>query len=420
MASWRGRRGRRRPDRRAARRRRGAHRQDRGQAEADQARERVAAFALLAGRRAAARSRLDANGRVVQQVQPRAPAPAVASSRSASSRMAVRKRQSAGRAARPAPDAPPPRPTATKASAPTAASPCRRSSATAIWQKVMGEDSLLSRCDQLVTGSNNMTDAGRRDHAVGHEQRHPGLLGLRGAAVTTLARRCSSRRRMRLNKLTALVPVTDELLEDAPWLDSYLRPRRPQKMQSKLNTAIIRGTGVGQPLGILNSAAWSRSPRSPARRPPTPSSPTSSRCGRGCTRPAAATRCGSSIRMRAAAERDGVRCQRRPAKIAGLPAGRRPVGSPYATLMGRPVVPCRGLQHAGRSRRHHPGRLQPVHDPDEGPGHQDRRLDAPLLRPGPHRLPLRVPRRRAAVVGHAITPEFGSNTRSWAVTLEAR
>jgi HK97 family phage major capsid protein len=28
---------------------------------------------------------------------------------------------------------------------------------TAIWQKVMGEDSLLSRCDQLVTGSNNMT-----------------------------------------------------------------------------------------------------------------------------------------------------------------------------------------------------------------------------------------------------------------------
>jgi hypothetical protein len=39
-----------------------------------------------------------------------------------------------------------------------------------------------------------------------------------------------------------LVPMTDELMEDAPALDSYLRAKAPQKMVSKLNTAIVRGT----------------------------------------------------------------------------------------------------------------------------------------------------------------------------------
>jgi HK97 family phage major capsid protein len=53
--------------------------------------------------------------------------------------------------------------------------------------------------------------------------------------------------------LIALVPVTDELLEDAPALDGYLRRKVPDKFMAKLNTAIIAGTGVGQLLGILNS-----------------------------------------------------------------------------------------------------------------------------------------------------------------------
>jgi HK97 family phage major capsid protein len=60
---------------------------------------------------------------------------------------------------------------------------------------------------------------------------------------------------LRLNKLTALVPVTDELLEDAPGLDGYLRRKAPEKIGFKVNLAIIQGTGVGQPLGILNSPA---------------------------------------------------------------------------------------------------------------------------------------------------------------------
>lgn len=58
---------------------------------------------------------------------------------------------------------------------------------------------------------------------------------------------------MKLHKLTALVPVTEELLEDAENIASYINEVAPQAVVSKINNAIISGTGVGQPLGFLNS-----------------------------------------------------------------------------------------------------------------------------------------------------------------------
>ena len=59
----------------------------------------------------------------------------------------------------------------------------------------------------------------------------------------------------RLNKLTCLVTVTEELLEDAPLLAGYLRNKAGAKMGFKINDAIIAGTGAGMPRGILNSPA---------------------------------------------------------------------------------------------------------------------------------------------------------------------
>jgi HK97 family phage major capsid protein len=60
---------------------------------------------------------------------------------------------------------------------------------------------------------------------------------------------------LRLNKVYALVPVTDELAEDAPALDSYIRRRAPEAIDFAINLAIVQGTGTTQPLGILNSPA---------------------------------------------------------------------------------------------------------------------------------------------------------------------
>lgn len=56
-----------------------------------------------------------------------------------------------------------------------------------------------------------------------------------------------------LKKLIGLIYATDELLEDAPALESYIRRAFAAEMRFKLIDALIRGTGAGQPLGILAS-----------------------------------------------------------------------------------------------------------------------------------------------------------------------
>lgn len=60
---------------------------------------------------------------------------------------------------------------------------------------------------------------------------------------------------LRLKKLFALVPVTDELLSDTNALASYLPQKTGESIRWKANDSIINGSGAGQPAGILNAAA---------------------------------------------------------------------------------------------------------------------------------------------------------------------
>jgi HK97 family phage major capsid protein len=57
---------------------------------------------------------------------------------------------------------------------------------------------------------------------------------------------------LNLNKLTALVYVSDEILEDASILGEVLEEGFKQEFAFKVDDACIRGSGAGQPLGILN------------------------------------------------------------------------------------------------------------------------------------------------------------------------
>jgi len=58
-----------------------------------------------------------------------------------------------------------------------------------------------------------------------------------------------------LNKVTGLVYVTDELLEDAVGLEALLREAFPEELAFSVEEAVLFGTGAGQPLGIFNSGA---------------------------------------------------------------------------------------------------------------------------------------------------------------------
>lgn len=124
---------------------------------------------------------------------------------------------------------------------------------TAIMEKVMGENSLLSLTDNEQTSSNTLT--------VPIDETTPwGTTGVKAywtaeGALKTQSKPSLGETTVKLHKLAALVPVTDELLEDAPALDNYIRRRSSEAITWEINRAIVSGTGVGQPLGILNSGA---------------------------------------------------------------------------------------------------------------------------------------------------------------------
>lgn len=61
------------------------------------------------------------------------------------------------------------------------------------------------------------------------------------------------RRELRLRKLMALVPVTEELLSDASAIGGYVERKAAESIRWKTNDALINGTGAGMPLGILNA-----------------------------------------------------------------------------------------------------------------------------------------------------------------------
>lgn len=61
---------------------------------------------------------------------------------------------------------------------------------------------------------------------------------------------------LNLNKLTALVFATDELLADRPALEAWIMNNMPTELAFRVEDAIFQGNGTGQPLGILKSDAF--------------------------------------------------------------------------------------------------------------------------------------------------------------------
>ena len=121
----------------------------------------------------------------------------------------------------------------------------------AINRLVESEDSMMSRCDQLPISTASMSLPDDETTPWGND-------GIRAyweneAAQQTQSKPALKSKDYRLRKLTALVPVTEELLEDAVALGAYIESKAPERINWEVDEAIVRGTGAGQPLGFLNS-----------------------------------------------------------------------------------------------------------------------------------------------------------------------
>ena len=216
----------------------------------------------------------------------------------------------------------------------------------AIVEKVMGEDALLTRTDQLVTSSNSITvpiDETTPWQTTGGIQAYWEGEGDALAQSKALLQQ----RNVRLNKLTALVPVTEELLDDAPALDGYLRRKAPEKMNFKLNLAIVQGNGVGQPLGILNapctiSVAQEAGPQAADTIVFANIVKMWSRLDSSC-RANAVWLINQDIEPQ-------LMLMEFPGTTSNVPAYLPPGGlsaSPYATIMGKPVIPTQACETLG-------------------------------------------------------------------------
>lgn len=121
-----------------------------------------------------------------------------------------------------------------------------------IMQAVAGEESLLARTDQQQASGNTITFPVDETTAW---QTSGGIQAYWDgeASAATQSKPNLKDVTLKLHKLLALVPVTDELLEDAPAMGSYVARKAAEKIAFKITDAIINGTGAGQPLGILNA-----------------------------------------------------------------------------------------------------------------------------------------------------------------------
>jgi HK97 family phage major capsid protein len=122
-----------------------------------------------------------------------------------------------------------------------------------IIKKVAGEESLLSMTDQQTTSSNSITfplDETTPWQSSGGIQ----VYWESEAGQKTQSKPQLKETTVKANKIIALVPMTDELLDDAPAMTSWLNSKVPEHIDYAVNAAIINGTGVGQPLGILRSS----------------------------------------------------------------------------------------------------------------------------------------------------------------------
>jgi HK97 family phage major capsid protein len=123
-----------------------------------------------------------------------------------------------------------------------------------ILKLIMGEESLLSKCSQMITESNAISlpmDSTTPWQTSG---------GVIGGWIAEGAGLSASKPQLKLltcklNKVGALVPVTDELLEDVPLMTKWIQSKVPEKFNSMINDAIVAGSGAGQPQGLLNSPA---------------------------------------------------------------------------------------------------------------------------------------------------------------------
>jgi len=119
-----------------------------------------------------------------------------------------------------------------------------------VTKKLSSDESLLAKTRQFTVSGNSLT--------LPTDESSPWNGGVstywvaEGAAITDSKGKIGQAS-LKLNKLAAMIKITDELSEDSVALESFMLAMAPESIMHTINSAIISGNGVGKPTGILNS-----------------------------------------------------------------------------------------------------------------------------------------------------------------------
>lgn len=207
----------------------------------------------------------------------------------------------------------------------------------AILKKINGDESLMSRTTAIQVGGNSLT--------INVDENAPWSGGVQAywtaeGATITESKPAFKQASWRLQKLAALVKATDELLDDATALESYILASAPNAIMHLVNKAILTGNGIGKPLGIVNSPfAVTVSKESG---PQTADTVVAANVVKMYSRMFPQSRSNAVWIINPAVE-EQLRLMKDPAdNYIYLAPGSQMNQTPYGSLLGRPVLPLMG------------------------------------------------------------------------------
>jgi len=224
--------------------------------------------------------------------------------------------------------------------------------------------------------------------------------------------------KLTLKKLIGLCYTTDELMEDAVALDSYISSSFTSEMDFKITDGVIHGTGAGQPLGIIPSGCLVT---------------VNKETGQDAATIVAENIVNMWARLKASSRKNAVWLINQDVEpqlftmgitvgTGGSPVYMPPGGlsaSPYGTLFGRPVIPIEQCQTLGTKGDIILGDFAQYQAIDKGSMKQDYSIHVRFIYDeGVFRFVYRFDGQPK--LANAITPYKGTNDISHFVTLQAR
>ncbi len=204
------------------------------------------------------------------------------------------------------------------------------------------QESLLSKTTQLQISGNALT--------INVDESQPWNQGVQAywtaeGQTITESKPAFKQASFRLQKIACLVKATDELLDDATALESYIKASAPSAFMHKINAAILSGNGAGKPTGIINSPFAVTQ----AKESQSADTVVSANVIKMYSRMFPGSRGKAAWYVNAAVEEQlRLMVDENDEYIYISPGGvgGQLSGSPYATLLGRPVIPMMGSMPA--------------------------------------------------------------------------